>query len=340
MPADPVLAIEPLGFPWQTADPFLFRAFHDDAYPPGNEAMGPVASLEGRNIGQDFAAKDGWSMYHGTTVPGFPAHPHRGFETVTIVRRGLIDHSDSMGAVSRFGAGDVQWLTAGRGIVHAEMFPLLDAVNANPLQLFQIWLNLPAASKMVPPHFQMLWSEDIPHRVYNDANGGDTTVTTLAGRMADLSAPPPPPESWAAHAENDVAIVTLKLTPGATWTLPAATGMGTRRRLYFFRGTHLKVAGQEFPPGTMMEVRADADLLLANGDDIAELLMLQGRPIGEPVVKYGPFVMNTEDEISQAIDDFRRRQYGEWPWTRPDPVHLREFGRFAIHADGTAEHKN
>lgn len=340
MPVDPVLGVEPLDFPWQTTDPFLFCVFHDDAYPPGNDKMGPAADLTGRNLGQDFAGKDGWRMYHGQTVPGFPAHPHRGFETVTIVRRGLIDHSDSMGAVSRFGAGDLQWMTAGRGIVHAEMFPLVDPANPNPLELFQIWLNLPAASKMVPPHFQMLWSEDIPRKVFVDANGGETTVTSMAGQVADLVAPKPPPASWAARSDADLAIVTIKMAPGAQWTLPAAMGAGTRRRLYFFRGSRMTVAGQEFPPSSLMEVRADAELLLINGDDVAELLLLQGRPIGEPVVKYGPFVMNTENEISQAIDDFRRRQYGEWPWMTPDPVHAREFGRFAIHADGTAEHKD
>ena len=120
-----ILRVSPLGFPWVTADPFLFCAHHDDAYPAADGRMGPRASLAGRDIGQDFSRKDGWSMYHGETVPGFPAHPHRGFETVTIVRQGLIDHSDSLGAAARFGQGDVQWLTAGRGIMHAEMFPLL-----------------------------------------------------------------------------------------------------------------------------------------------------------------------------------------------------------------------
>src|SRR5262245_11211246 len=93
-----VQAVLPLGFPWQTRDPFLFCVHHDDAYPKGNPQLGPVASLAGRNIGMDFEGKDGWRMYHGEIVPGFPQHPHRGFETVTVVRRGLLDHSDSLGA--------------------------------------------------------------------------------------------------------------------------------------------------------------------------------------------------------------------------------------------------
>src|SRR4029078_7101352 len=146
------VALPPSPQPWPVRDPFLFCVHHDDAYPAGNEAFGPKASLEGGEIGQDFAGKDGWRMYHGDVVPGFPAHPHRGFETVTIVRRGLIDHSDSLGATARFGGGDVQWLTAGRGIVHSEMFPLLNREAGNPLELFQIWLNLPARLELVPPH--------------------------------------------------------------------------------------------------------------------------------------------------------------------------------------------
>ena len=121
-----------LGFPWETVDPFLFCVHHDDAYPRGNGQLGPDASLAGRDIGQDFAGKDGWRMYHGRTVPGFPSHPHRGFETVTIVRNGFIDHADSLGAAARFGDGDVQWLTAGRGVVHSEMFPLLRTEQAKP----------------------------------------------------------------------------------------------------------------------------------------------------------------------------------------------------------------
>src|SRR5690349_612189 len=192
--SDPVLSVLPLGFPWQTFDPFLFCVHHDDAYPAGNQQFGPAASLAGRQIGQDFAGKDGWRMYHGDTVPGFPQHPHRGFETVTIARRGLIDHSDSLGAAARFGRGDVQWLTAGAGIVHSEMFPLLDQNQPNPVELFQIWLNLPRASKMVKPYFSMLWDHTIPRHVARDDAGRTTEVTVIAGSVGDSRPVAPPPD--------------------------------------------------------------------------------------------------------------------------------------------------
>ena len=149
---------------------------HDDRYPAGNERLGPKASLAGRNLGQDFEGKDGWRMYHGEIVPGFPQHPHRGFETVTVVRRGLLDHSDSMGATARYGRGDVQWLTAGRGIQHAEMFPLIERDRDNPLELFQIWLNLPTRDKMADPYFAMLWGDTLPKDVQRDSEGRTTEI--------------------------------------------------------------------------------------------------------------------------------------------------------------------
>lgn len=340
MADSPILHTEPLAFPWQTADPFLFCVFHDDAYPQGNETLGPLASLAGRDIGQDFAGKDGWRMYHGQTIPGFPSHPHRGFETVTIVRRGFIDHSDSLGATARFGAGDVQWLTAGRGIVHAEMFPLVERHAPNPLELFQIWLNLPAQNKMAAPHFKMLWAEDIPRTRTLDDHGHATEVTWIAGRLGHVSAPPPPPESWAARGDSDVAILTLRMAPHAQWTLPAALGHHTRRRLYLFRGASVALAGRAVDAGTMTEVRAGVDVPLVNGAEPAELLVLQGCPIGEPVAQYGPFVMNTQAEIQQAFADYRATQFGGWPWPRHDPVHAREQRRFARHVDGTVEEKS
>ena len=332
--ASPVLQSQPLGPLWPTLDPFLFCAHHDDAYPAGNGAMGVQAvALEGRQMGSDFSRKDGFSMYHGEHVPGFPGHPHRGFETVTLVRKGLIDHADSLGAAARFGGGDVQWVTAGAGIMHSEMFPLLNTDAPNPLELFQIWLNLPARHKMVQPHFTMLWNERIPRLEHSDAAGLRTTVTVVAGALDGAGAPlPPPPESWAAQADADVAIWTLRMEPGAHWTLPAARGQGTRRMLYWFVGEGLSIAGEPQGGHAALEVVADRALELVNtGGDTVECLLLQGRPIGEPVVQYGPFVMNTQQEIMQAMQDFRRTQFGGWPWDASDPVHGSAPRRFARH---------
>ena len=342
----PILRAQLLGPQWPTMDPFLFCAHHDDAYPAGDGSFGPAVSLEGRQIGSDFSRKDGWSMYHGDPVPGFPGHPHRGFETVTLVRKGLIDHSDSLGAAARFGGGDVQWVTAGKGIVHSEMFPLLNTDQPNPLELFQIWLNLPARNKMVAPHFTMFWNENIPRLVQQDAAGRKTTVTVVAGALPQAAAPlAPPPESWASQPESDVAIWTLHLEPGAEWTLPAALGAqnaeddkGTQRMLYFFVGDSLRVGPQEVDRHAALHVRADQDWLLTNtGTTAAECLVLQGKPIAEPVAQYGPFVMNTQAEIMQAMNDYRRTQFGGWPWPAQDPVHGAVPRRFARYPGQTDE---
>jgi redox-sensitive bicupin YhaK (pirin superfamily) len=333
---DPVISISPLGFPWKTPDPFLICVHHDDKYPAGNEQMGPAASLAGRELGQDFAGKDGWRMYHGAAVPGFPGHPHRGFETVTVVRRGLLDHSDSKGATARYGGGDVQWLTTGKGILHAEMFPLIDRSGPNPVELFQIWLNLPKRDKLAEPHFTMLWDQAIPRHVEKDSEGRATEVTVVAGRLADKKAPAPPPRSWAAQADTDVAIWTIKMAPGAQWTLPPAAS-GSNRTLYFFKGTGLRVGGRAIPASQAVELRGEAEALLENGPEETELLLLQGRPINEPVVQYGPFVMNSREEIQQTFAEYQRTHFGDWPYPSQEPVHPREEGRFARHADGRLE---
>ena len=338
----PILQAQALGPQWPTLDPFLFCAHHDDSYPASDGRMGVQAvELEDRQMGSDFSRKDGWSMYHGDHVPGFPNHPHRGFETVTLVRTGLIDHADSLGAAARFGRGDVQWLTAGEGIVHSEMFPLLHSDQPNPLELFQIWLNLPAASKMVAPHFTMFWDERIPRLVHTDAQARRTTVTVVAGALAGADAAlPPPPESWASRDAADVAIWTLHLEPGATWTLPAARGQGTRRMLYFFAGESLRIGDVLADQHAALELVAGQDWQLTNtGSTAVECLLLQGRPLDEPVAQYGPFVMNTQQEIMQALQDYRRTQFGGWPWAEPGPVHGSAPRRFARYP-GQAEEES
>lgn len=337
--SSPILSSGPLGMPWATMDPFLFCVHHVDGYPHGNGKYGPAKPLSGRNIGQDFANVDGWNMYHGQQVPGFPGHPHRGFETVTIVRRGLIDHADSLGAAARFGAGDVQWLTAGRGIVHSEMFPLLKTDADNPLELFQIWLNLPARSKMVEPHFTMLWSEDVPRQVVTDAGGARTDVLCVAGKLADMTPLAPPPDSWASAEDSDLAIWVITMEPGAEWTLPPTRGAQTRRALYYFDGDGATIGGQAIAARSANDLRTDAPLVIQNGAKPAQFLVLQGRPIGEPVAQAGPFVMNSEQEIRQAHADYQRTGFGGWPWPDMAPVHGDDPTRFARHVGGRVERR-
>ena len=190
-----IKAIKPMGFQWETQDPFLFCVHHEDHFPKGNDLMGPDSSyLKGRYLGDDFIIKDGFRMYHGKTVPGFPGHPHRGFETVTVVRKGLVDHADSLGAAGRYGNGDVQWMTAGKGVQHSEMFPLLKKDEENPMELFQIWLNLPAKKKMVEPHFKMFWAESIPKLVEESENGAKAEIEIIAGTLGNKKGLNPPPD--------------------------------------------------------------------------------------------------------------------------------------------------
>jgi redox-sensitive bicupin YhaK (pirin superfamily) len=223
------------------------------------------------------------------------------------------------------------------------MFPLLDQAAPNPLELFQIWLNLPARQKMAEPHFTMFWSQDIPRLEASEAEGRATEVSIIAGQFTDAKASvgaplPPPPASWAAQADADVAIWTIRMAPGARWTLPAATGEGSRRQLYFFKGRSVTVAGQAVNQASAIELQASAAVELVNSGDIqAEFLLLQGRPIGEPVAQYGPFVMNTQAEIRQAMADYQRTRFGGWPWPDSAPVHGREPARFARHSQGQEE---
>jgi len=322
---------------WPVSNPFLFCAHHLDIFPSGNEEMGPEKSLlKGRDIGQDFTIKDGWRMYHGTTIPGFPAHPHRGFETVTIVLTGLVDHADSHGQAGRYGNGDVQWMTAGAGLQHSEMFPLLNKETGNPAEMFQLWLNLPKANKFAKPHFKMLWSEDIPVVRVTDESGRLVEINVIAGTLGNMTALDPAPDSWAADPENEVTIWTIKMEAGTQWTIPAASEE-VNRTLYFHQGSSIQIDGNEIPSERAIQLQANREQIVENGNSDGYFLLLQGKPIIEPVVQYGPFVMNTNAEIQQAMHDYQRTEFGGWPWSRRDQVHPREKGRFARHADGTED---
>jgi redox-sensitive bicupin YhaK (pirin superfamily) len=212
------------------------------------------------------------------------------------------------------------------------MFPLVERDAPNPLELFQIWLNLPAGDKMVDPYFTMLWSETLPVVEEDGA-----TITVIAGALRGVAALAPPPESYAARPDADVAIWHIALAPGAAWELPAAAGADTVRVLYVFEGDTVRVVDTEVNNDTAVVVDSDVAVQLTAGDAPVEILLLQGRPLGEPVAQYGPFVMNTQEQIEQAFRDYNATQFGGWPWEDEAPHHGNE-PRFARHPDGRVEH--
>lgn len=322
--------ITPIDLHWPTQEPFLFCAHHFDHYPAGNDKLGlNPTHFRGRNMGADFEEKDGFRIYHGAEIPGFPVHPHRGFETITIVRKGYADHADSMGAAGRYGEGDVQWMTAGSGVQHSEMFPLLHKDKENTLELFQIWLNLPKKNKMVSPDFKMLWSNTIP-RIKKD----QVEVSIISGEYAGTKFLEAPKNSWAADPDNGVTILLVKIEKGGKFTYPAKYGVN--RSLYFFEGDGAKLNGQKIDGKKGLFVEANAEMIIET-DGVSEVLVLEAKPIGEPVFQHGPFVMNTREEIVQTIRDYQTTQFGGWKWKREDMIHGPGTERFARYPDGRVE---
>jgi redox-sensitive bicupin YhaK (pirin superfamily) len=301
-------------------------------YPGGNNTLGPKSGLAGRNIGLDFSGKGGWSMYHGTKVPGFPAHPHSGFETVSVVTKGMVDHSDSLGAAGRFGEGDVQWLTSGKGVQHAEMFPLLNK-DSNPFEIFQLWLNLPKKSKKVDPYYKMLWNEDIPNIIEKDKKGKITSINLIAGYFNGKAALSPTPDSWAADPNNHVQIWTFNMEANAEFRIPIIE-QDVTRSIYFYQGDSFTIGETEIKENHLVELDAKKETLIKNSSKEGYFLFLQGRPINEPLLQYGPFVTNTKEDLQETMQEYQRSQFGGWRWASSDPVHGKLTGRFSKTPDG------
>lgn len=328
-----IINVSKFDFRENPEDPYLARMHHLDLYPQGNGEMGvPKELLKDRNLGEDFDFSKDWKMYYGKEVPGFPAHPHRGFETVTIVLQGYVDHADSAGQSGKYGAGDVQWMTAGKGMQHSEMFPLVYEDQDNTLELFQVWLNLPAKDKFVEPSYKMLWSEAIPKVIQENEQGQKSIINVIAGCINETKSLPPNPDSWANKKENHVGIYTVKMEPEASFTLPKVSST-LNRNLYFYRGANIHIDGQVIGDKSSLKLVGDEEVEIINGKKESHLLVLEGEPINEPVVNYGPFVMNTFEEIQQAYQDYQETQFGGWPWEVNYHVTPIEVGRFAKHAE-------
>jgi redox-sensitive bicupin YhaK (pirin superfamily) len=219
-------------------------------------------------------------------IAGFPDHPHRGFETVTYMLAGRMRHRDNKGNEGLLTAGSVQWMTAGRGIVHSEM----PEQEAGLMQGFQLWLNLPAKDKMTAPRYQDIAPERIP--VAEPAPGVSAKV--IAGELAGVKGPVEAGATEPFYAD-------LRLDPGASVTvdLPA----GHNAFAYIYEGA-AEIAGRPSERGTIAVLTLGEQVSLSSGHG-ARLIVVAGKPLREPVAKYGPFVMNTTDELRQAFADFQ-----------------------------------
>jgi redox-sensitive bicupin YhaK (pirin superfamily) len=339
---NPILESIELTWPWVGVDPFLLCAHHVEHYPAGNAHYAvPEPLRQGHPAGKDYANPDGYSLYAGADgMPGFPNHPHRGMETVSILHQGYIDHADSLGNSGRYGPGDVQWMTAGGGIQHAEMFPLLHQDQPNPLELFQIWLNMPGRKKMVHPEYKMMWAAQIPHYRHG---GADVQIIAGAyqpqapGAGAVIAPIPPTDDTWAADPQSEVAIWMIALEPGASLSLPPAQLAASQRTLFAYEGSGLRVAGQDVGSNRRVRVVAQTALPLANRSaQTVRVMLMQGVPLQEPVIRSTVYVTNTIEELHQAKRDFQRTQFGGWPWETRQPMHGPGFERFARYA-GQAE---
>lgn len=318
-----------MGFQLRTLDPFIITMHHVDYYPAGTKEMTP-ATLEGK--------EKSWRMYYGQKVPGFPAHPHRGFETVTVVERGYVDHTDGSGAKGRYGVGDVQWMTAGSGMQHCEMFPLINQDKENTLELFQIWLNLDKANQMNKPEYKMLWNEDIPVIKEASPEGGQVIIKLIAGEYKGIKSLEPTDSSWAKDRSHHLGIWLVEMQGNSSLSLPAISKT-LNRCVYVYEGGEVMIGEDTLKDHQYAELLGNEEVPLKNqGHETVKFLLLEGEPIEEPVYAEGPFVMTSQREIYDAIADFRRTAFGGWPHDSEEPVNPIDAPRFASHGDGRVEY--
>lgn len=229
---------------------------------------------------------------------GVGQHPHRGFETVTIVYEGELEHRDSTGAGGLIGPGDVQWMTAGNGIIHEEFHSPAFAERGGALEMVQLWVNLPARDKRAPAGYQTLLAADIPVvALANDAG----TLRVIAGQYQGHSGP--------AHTFTAMDVWDLHLKAGGALELPVAQGRNAA--LVVLRGS-VRVNGErEAGPSSLVLLAQDGEQVAVEAISDAVVLLLSGEPINEPIVGYGPFVMNSQAEIAESFDDFHAGRFGQ-----------------------------
>lgn len=248
----------------------------------------------------DHAAPTKFSSHSGRR--GVGQHPHRGFETVTIVYQGEVEHRDSTGSGGVIGPGDVQWMTAASGILHEEFHSKDFAQKGGTIEMVQLWVNLPAKDKMAAPGYQTLLNQDIPVVPLAD-NAGQVRV--IAGNYGGHAGP--------ARTFSPINVWDMKLNAGHTTTLQVVEGHTLA--VVMLHGAIL-VNGEQIVRETQMLLLDRAgDVITIEANNDVSLLVLSGEPIDEPIVGYGPFVMNSEAEIQRAFRDFNSGQFGSMPLT-------------------------
>ncbi|WP_137718794.1 pirin family protein [Methylobacillus flagellatus] len=228
---------------------------------------------------------------------GVAQHPHRGFETVTIVYQGEVAHRDSTGQGGTIGPGDVQWMTAGSGILHEEYHSPAFTAKGGTLEMVQLWVNLPARDKMTAPGYQAILNQDIP---VADLPDGAGTLRVIAGDYAQRRGP--------AHTFSPMQVWDMRLKQGSLTTLQLPQGWNTS--LVVLRGTVMVNDTAVTREAQMVVLDRDGENVSIEANTDAVVLLLSGEPIAEPIVGYGPFVMNTQEEIDQAITDFNAGRFG------------------------------
>ncbi|MDR3205828.1 MAG: pirin family protein [Candidatus Methanoplasma sp.] len=328
----PILKVQHLKLHWDTEDPFTFASHHCDEYPAGNAQQAPpLAQISGRNLGRDYQKLFGFRMYHGKVVPGFPMHAHWGYETVTVPETGFIDHFDSLGNQGRFGFGDVQWVSAGSMYEHNEMYPLAFGDRPNPNDVTQIMIDLPMKMKGSPPQVKTVWSGDA-HAVKSEG----CSVKIIAGSFGGRYAAPPNSVSWASDPENNVRILRIEMRAGAKLTVPAAPPT-VNRNLYFISGGGAEICGQTFESSTRLKIAADADLTMANGAEDSVFWLLEGSPINEKHVAFGPIILGGDKDVRDALNHIRENEFSQWPWDVVDKTQPKGTERFIRYSDGTED---
>lgn len=232
----------------------------------------------------------------------FGPHPHRGFETVTFILEGELAHNDSAGGESIIKAGGIQWMTAGSGLIHAELSPAGFKRDGGPMEILQLWVNLPSRLKMTKPDYTGLQAADIPTFTTDD---GRVTVEPVSGVWGGVTAP--------IQSLVDVQLAILRFRPGGMFDAPVARGRAVF--LYVVAG-QVEVAGTTVAPWNLIALN-EGDTVQISALSDAVILLGHAEPLGEPVASHGPFVMNTREEIVQAISDYNAGKFGSPPRVQP-----------------------